>query len=89
MANEIGENVLDSANAAATEPETVLSPFCGSLRSKKYFMMDRFATESADYLDASNHCWCRETQMVIGPDGGRVHPESCRPERQCYNSALS
>jgi hypothetical protein len=25
---------------------------------------------------------------VIGPDGGRVHPNRCVPGRVCYNSAL-
>ena len=66
----------------------VLSAFCGSLRSKKFFMRDTLATEASDYMDASNHCWCRETQQVIGPDGGRVHPSRCGSERSCYTSAL-
>jgi len=66
----------------------VNSPFCGSLRSKKFFMMDGLATEAAQYLDSSNHCWCRETQQVVGPDGGRVRPERCVPGRSCYTSAL-
>lgn len=66
----------------------VESAFCGSLRSKKFFMLDGLATEAGQYLDASNHCWCRETQMVFGPDGGRARPERCVPGRPCYNSAL-
>jgi hypothetical protein len=64
------------------------SAFCGALRSKKFFMMDMLATEPEQYLDASNHCWCRETQQVIGPDSGRVHPSRCVPGRECYSSAL-
>jgi hypothetical protein len=64
------------------------SPFCGSLRSKKFFMMDGLATDASQYLDGSNHCWCRETQQVIGPDGGRVHPSRCGPGRSCYSSSL-
>ncbi len=66
----------------------VQSPFCGSLRSKKFFMFDGVATEASQYLDASNHCWCRETQQVVGPDGGRVNPNRCVPGRSCYSSAL-
>lgn len=66
----------------------VLSTFCGSLRSKKFFMRDALATDPSDYLDASNHCWCRETQQVFGPDGGRVHPTKCMSGRSCYTSAL-
>src|SRR6185369_3568287 len=55
--------------------EPVQSPFCGSLRSKKYYMLDRLATSADEYLDATNHVWCCETQEVIGPDNARVDPE--------------
>jgi hypothetical protein len=74
-------------NAAET-PTVLQSPFCGSLRSKKFFMLDKVATSADQYLDASNHCWCRETQQVIGPDGGRVHPDRCGRTRSCYSSAI-
>jgi hypothetical protein len=84
-------NDLNDRNEGALEPNAsaaVLSPFCGSLRSKKFFMLDALATEAEQYLDASNHCWCRETQQVIGPDNGRVQPNRCVPGRSCYSSAL-
>jgi len=84
-------NQASSDSDASLEPDAgavVNSPFCGSLRSKKFFMMDGLATEAAQYIDSSNHCWCRETQQVIGPDGGRVRPERCVPGRSCYSSAL-
>jgi hypothetical protein len=77
------ESGLDAAEATAVQ-----SPFCGSLRSKKFFMLDSFATEASYYLDSSNHCWCAETQLVMGPDGARVHPDRCTPGRSCYSSAL-
>jgi hypothetical protein len=64
------------------------SAFCSSLRSKKFFMIDALPTESSQYLDASNHCWCRMTQQVIGPDGGTVDPDSCVAGRGCYSSAF-
>lgn len=64
------------------------SPFCRSLRSKKFFMQDTLATGAEQYIDASNHCWCRETQEVIGPDNKRVDPDNCVPGRGCYSSAL-
>jgi len=67
---------------------TVQSAFCGSLRSKKFFLMDALPTDASQYLDASNHCWCRVTQQVIGPDGGTVHPDSCVAGRGCYRSAF-
>jgi hypothetical protein len=81
------EEVIN-ANESNTETTPLQSPFCGSLRSKKFFVLDVIATSADQYLDASNHCWCRETQQVVGPDGGRVHPERCGPSRQCYSSAL-
>jgi hypothetical protein len=89
MANETdyhNELIVESAAADATAP--IESSFCASLRSKKFFMMDQLATDASHYLDSSNHCWCRETQLVYGPDEGRVHPERCRPGRTCYRSAL-
>ena len=89
MTSEMPYHEAPAAEESSAEPVAALqSPFCGSLRSKKFFMMDTLATDSAQYLDSSNHCWCRETQQVVGPDGGRVHPDRCRPGRTCYISAL-
>lgn len=90
MADEfVGREETDGGSPRTTNAHgAVETPFCGSLRSKKFFMMDRVATEAADYLDASNHCWCRLTQQVVGPDGGRVNPNRCVPGRSCYSSAL-
>jgi hypothetical protein len=82
---------VDSKSEAETNevsPAIVQSPFCGSLRSKKFFMVDALATSADDYLDASNHCWCRHTQQVVGPDGSQVDPHQCVPGRSCYSSAL-
>ena len=70
------------------ETAVIQSPFCGSLRSKKFFMLDALATSADQYIDSTNHCWCRETQEVIGPDNQRVDPSSCTPGRSCYVSAV-
>jgi len=67
---------------------TLQSAFCGSLRSKKFFMIDVMPTDASQYLDGSNHCWCRETQQAIGPDGGIAQPEHCIAGRSCYSSAF-
>ena len=79
----MSEGAREQTEAGATE-----SAFCGSLRSKKFFMRDGLATEAAHYLDASNHCWCRLTHLAVGPDGGRATPARCVPGRSCYASAL-
>ena len=71
-----------------TTAEPVQSSFCGSLRSKKFFLLDRLATAAEDYIDGANHVWCCETQEVIGPDNKRVDPDKCSAGRQCYSSAI-
>ena len=86
MPDELNER--NEGAARLTAGAVIQSPFCGSLRSKKFFMMDTLATDAEQYIDASNHCWCRETQQVIGPDSGRVQPNRCVPGRSCYSSAL-
>lgn len=78
----------DETNETHPEPAPVQSPFCGSLRSKKFFMLDGLATKAEQYIDAANHVWCCETQQVIGPDNKQVHPDVCVPGRSCYNSAI-
>lgn len=76
------------ANESIETRAPVMSPFCGNLRSKKYFMLDRLATSAEDYIDSANHVWCCETQEVIGPDNKRVDPHKCTPGRACYSSAV-
>jgi hypothetical protein len=85
MANETVHGEDSSEAATSVVPQ---SAFCSSLRSKEFFMIDALPTDASQYLDASNHCWCRMTQQVIGPDGGTVHPDSCKVGRDCYSSAF-
>ena len=72
-----------------SELNVIETPFCGDLRSKKFFLLNAIPAEASDYMDASGHCWCHHTQMPVGPDGYRAAPEFCGPERKCYRSALS
>ena len=64
------------------------TPFCGELRSKKFYLRDQLATSADDYMDSSGHIFCYLTQMAVGPDGMRVSPEECGPDRACYRSAF-
>jgi hypothetical protein len=82
----MAENEFQSTATASNEMPK--SAFCASLRSKKFFMIDVLPTEASQYLDGSNHCWCRETQQAIAPDGGIAQPEHCVPGRSCYSSAF-
>jgi hypothetical protein len=88
MANEISYNEEPSEIGTEARAPLLQSPFCGELRSKKFYMRNSIATEASHYIDASNHCWCFETQLVVGPDGDHVDPHACVPGRSCYKSAL-
>ncbi|HWP53656.1 MAG TPA: hypothetical protein VN476_05940 [Pyrinomonadaceae bacterium] len=83
MANE-----PDNAERVTETTPVMQSAFCGSLRSKKFFMIGVIPSAAEDYLDGSNHCWCSQTQQTIGPDGGMAQPEHCIAARSCYNSAF-
>jgi hypothetical protein len=85
MANETINQEDSEGITTSMVPE---SAFCSSLRSKKFFLIDALPTEASQYLDGSNHCWCRVTQQVTGPDGGSVRPEACVAGRDCYSSAF-
>ncbi|MEO6711162.1 MAG: hypothetical protein ABI054_14750 [Planctomycetota bacterium] len=67
----------------------LISPFCGALRSKKYYFLKQPALVPADLLDASNDCWCARTQMRLGPDDDGVDPASCQAGRACYKAVGS
>jgi hypothetical protein len=77
------------ANQNNGERPALKTPFCGDLRSKKFYMLDRIAETAEDFIDASNHCWCYHTQTPVGADGKFVSPERCVAGRVCYRSALS
>jgi hypothetical protein len=74
------------ATPTANIPQT---PFCADLRSKKFYMLDVIPTKAEQYIDASGHCWCFKTDIVLGPDGSHALPEKCVPGRSCYKSALA
>ena len=81
---------MTTTTPAKTTPLEVLpTPFCGDLRSKKYYLRDEILTNAEDYHDGSGHTFCYHTQMPIGPDGARAAPEYCTPDRKCYRSALA
>ena len=79
---------LDETPLPGEPARELQSPFCGELRSKKFFLLDVMPTEENQYLDASNHCWCYQTQQVVGPDNLPVSPAGCTPGRKCYVSSL-
>jgi hypothetical protein len=97
----IGDNMAMSQDASPTrtlrdEPATtaamdldaaaIRSPYCREIRSKRYFFLREMPTEEHHLKDGSNHCWCRATMKVYGPDGEMVRPTDCTSDRSCYRS---
>lgn len=66
--------------------ETMQSPYCREIRSKRYFFLREMPTENHHLKDGSNHCWCRVTMKVYGPDGEQARPDDCVSGRTCYRS---
>ena len=77
-----------TAPVKSAKLDVLKTPFCGDLRSKKFYLRDEIITNAEDYHDASGHTFCYHTQMPIGPDGSRAAPEYCTPGRGCYRSAF-
>jgi hypothetical protein len=77
---------MDNMTTKARGTDVVLSPMCREIRSKKVFHLTSIPMTPDDVIDLSNHCWCRVTQQVVGPDGNRVHPTTCTSDRSCYKS---
>jgi hypothetical protein len=71
-----------------TRSDLALSPFCVHLQSKKLFFAPGPPMEIDDILDASRHCWCRNTMQALGPDGDVVDPRDCQAGRSCFESIL-
>jgi hypothetical protein len=89
MAQEPETLGVESASQSTGAPQTLLSPFCRELRSKKYYFLNAMPTEESQILDASAHCWCSKTMRAFGPDGELVQPSDCAPGRNCYKSLFA
>lgn len=77
------------ADTNPTPAPITLSPYCMHLSSKKLMFSSTLPMRDEDVLDASNHCWCRVTQKVIGPDQQPVLPADCQRGRGCYVSPFT
>ncbi len=75
--------------AGSTESRSgnsVQSPFCREIRSKRYYFLREMPTEESHLKDGSNHCWCRISMKAYGPDGELARPTDCVAGRACYRS---
>ena len=64
--------------------ESMISPFCRNLRTKKYYSLPRPPRTEEELLEASGHCWCRVTGHAAGEDGEVACPEDCVAGRPCF-----
>ena len=70
-------------------PEPTLRPEisperCRLLRSKWMFI--EAEPDPTVPRSDSGICWCVHTQNCLGPDGGIVNMENCKPGRECFRS---
>ena len=77
---------MDRIDEPTLPSDIAQSPMCREIRSKKVFTLDAIPMQPQDVIDLSNHCWCRQTMQVFGPDGDIARPQKCVPGRSCYRS---
>lgn len=60
------------------------APVCRLIRNKAMMVSGSRNPDAATLIASSGHCWCNQTQHVVGPDGGIVGPEACVESRDCF-----
>jgi hypothetical protein len=70
----------------AADQKAVAGPTCLHLRSKGMYVTGQRDLDGTDIGDG--HCWCSQTQQVMGPDSLLVSRTKCDPTRRCYQAAL-
>jgi len=65
-----------------------LEPVCRHMRSKGMFVAGQMEPEPDMQQAGSGHCWCNQTQNVLGPDAQLVERQMCNTQRVCYVGML-
>lgn len=81
------ESHMGPLSRAGSAPR--VSPFCMHLLSKNIVKRAHPMLTDEDVLDASNHCWCKCTGQILGPDRYVAHPSECRSGRTCFESRVT
>jgi len=65
--------------------ELAAIPVCRRLRTRTYYVVGR---EHADLRVSSpnGQYWCTRTTTVMGPDEVPCTPETCQPDRGCFEA---
>jgi len=64
----------------------VAEPACIYLRSKAMYVTGQMNPEHIDEVGSTAHCWCNQTQHVVGPDRAAVSRPACVPGRDCFRA---
>jgi hypothetical protein len=75
----------EDAGAATTEAQAAETPVCRRLRTKMYYVVGREHVNMRVSSPTAQY-WCSHTAMVMGPDDMPCSPESCHPDRSCFET---
>lgn len=69
------------------ELKVINQPVCRHLLSKGMFVTGQLDPQ-LDPVEPTDdgHCWCNQTQNVLGPDDQLVERAACTPTRACYEA---
>ena len=59
-------------------------PACRFLRSKGMYVSGTMNPAVDDGQMGDGHCWCNQTQGMLGPDDEFAERKLCVPGRKCY-----
>jgi hypothetical protein len=89
MEKERAQSNPADPEAAATlevrEPEAAETPVCRRLRTKMYYVVGREHVNLRESSPTAQY-WCSHTATVMGPDEEPCSPESCQPDRGCFET---
>lgn len=68
----------------STDLDVIRDPACAHLRSKGMYVTGKLNPEADDPEVGDGHCWCNQTQNVLGPDHDLVGRPECNASRECY-----
>ena len=69
----------------AATPEQDETPVCRRLRTKMYYVVGREHVNMRHSSPTAQY-WCSLTATVMGPDDEPCSPESCQPDRGCFET---
>jgi hypothetical protein len=65
------------------EAEVPDRPVCRRLRTKMYYVMGREHVDLRQTSPTAQY-WCARTTTVLGPDDVYCSPDTCQPDRACF-----